>query len=137
MSSGGAFDPAAEFGSRGVRLWVALGREVGSPAGELAVEACRLADRLDRFERLLSGGEWFELVERPEGSGRLLVVVDSVVSEARQSSIALKAILERLGIDEKAKAPAEEGNPLAAVLRLVAGDAAGDVSPGADAAGPG
>jgi hypothetical protein len=35
------------FGDRGEALWAALGQVASTPAGVLAVEACRIADRLD------------------------------------------------------------------------------------------
>jgi hypothetical protein len=38
------------FGPRGTELWASLGQDEFTPAGVLAVEACRIADRLDRLD---------------------------------------------------------------------------------------
>jgi hypothetical protein len=70
------------------------GVEMGPAHRVLLVEACRLADRLDRFERVLTGGRWFH--ERRDEDERVEVVIDAVLSEARQYASALKMIVAEL-----------------------------------------
>jgi hypothetical protein len=76
------------------------GVEMGPLHRVLLAEACRLADRLDRFERVLSGGRWF--FERRDDDGRVEIVIDQVLSEARQHASALKAIVTELEPKPKA-----------------------------------
>lgn len=60
-------------------------------------EACRLADRLDRLDRLLSGedAEWMRW--RVDESGtEVTVTLDKVLGEARQQQVALKTVLAEL-----------------------------------------
>lgn len=76
-------------------MWDAMaGVEMGPAHRVLLVEACRLADRLDRFDRVLSGGGWF--FERPDDDGRVEIVIDSVLSEARQYASVLKQMVAQL-----------------------------------------
>lgn len=108
--------------SRGATLWSALGQTVGTPAGELALEACRIADRLDKLDALLRGDRWVDLIQPDEDdSSTFVVVVDKAMAEARGQQTTLLAILVKLGMEKKAAgdgAP-EEANPLAQVLALV------------------
>lgn len=83
------------FGPRGAELWSAMeGLELGPAHRVLLVEACRLADRLDRFDRVLTGGKWF--FDRRDDDDRVEVVIDAVLSEARQHAQALKALVSEL-----------------------------------------
>jgi hypothetical protein len=93
-----AADPSSStprFGPRGRELFEAMADVDMGPAHRvLLAEACRLADRLDRFERVLSGGRWF--FERRDEDERVEIVIDNVLSEARQHASALKAIVTEL-----------------------------------------
>lgn len=97
------------LGARGRALWKSLGQTAGTPAGELALEACRSADRLERLDSYLGGRDaWLDLVEQVEGSGRLEIVVDKALAEARQQQTTFKALLAELGVTAvPAKPPAE------------------------------
>lgn len=98
----------AGLGKRGASLWKSLGFELDSASGVLALEACRLADRLERLDNLLTGGDsWFEMVELYEGANIYRVVVNNALSEARQQQVAFKALLESLGV----KGGAAAGKP--------------------------
>jgi hypothetical protein len=107
--------------SRGERLRDELlaGRaQVGVEA--LAIEAGRLADRLDHLDGLLSGGEWLHLriraITKNDDDTQLIVVrvtVDRALAEARQQAMTLKSILAELRLaaaGETGRPP--EGNPL-------------------------
>lgn len=87
------------LGTRGRRLWADLTAAAEpSPAARVLIEeACRLADRLDRLDRILTGrdAEWLRLRVNDDGS-EVTVTVDKVLSEARQQQVALKAVLGEL-----------------------------------------
>jgi hypothetical protein len=63
----------------------------------LLLEACRIADRLDRLDAKLRGEdrEWLELDEREDGR-TVFVIVDKALAEARQQATALKSIVAEL-----------------------------------------
>lgn len=106
---------------RGATLWSALGQTLGTPAGELALEACRIADRLDKLDALLRGDRWVDLIQPDEDdSSTYVVVVDKAMAEARGQQATLLAILTKLGIEAKAgDGPTEGASPLAQVIALV------------------
>ncbi len=66
----------------------------------LLEEACRLADRLDRLDRLLERrGEQWARTHVEDGVGddvRIVVVVDALLSEARQHATALRGLVGEL-----------------------------------------
>lgn len=100
------------LGDRGRALWTSLGQTAGTPAGELALEACRLADRLERIDGVLTGrSDWFEMVEVEPGT--FLLRVDSALDQARQQALAFKQLLAELGTTAvPAPAPEAAKNPL-------------------------
>jgi hypothetical protein len=117
--------------ARGSRLWAALGQTLGTAAGEVALEACRTADRLDELDRIIAGKGVLNLMQfrlrelrEAEEDGRAMSVevkFQNVLAEARQQAGRFAALITALGIDA---APArtdatEEASPLAAVLALV------------------
>jgi ribosome recycling factor len=63
----------------------------------LIEEACRLVDRLDRLDAIVNGAErsWLKLEYADDGV-EVTVVVDKVLTEARQQQIALKQIVAEL-----------------------------------------
>jgi hypothetical protein len=82
-------------------------------AGELLVgEACRVADRLERLDRLLRGdvGDWAQVIDV---RGTVVLVIDSALSEARQQQNALRQLFATLGL---AKAEASDDDGLTAFL---------------------
>ncbi|GAA4117454.1 hypothetical protein GCM10022215_18130 [Nocardioides fonticola] len=139
--------PIDGLGPRGARLWSAFGRALGTPGGEVALEACRIADRLDDLDEVIAGKGVLRLMqfrlgldftddERNERTVKVTVEIGGVLAEARQQATAFKALVEKLGLDEKAKPSGEEVSPLAAVIKLVRDSAGGGaVSAGADPAG--
>lgn len=117
------------LGPRGSALWPALGKTLGTPAGELALEACRIADRLDNLDRLLRGDRWVDFIQPDEDDDTtFVVVVDKAMAEARGQQQTLLALLTKIGIEKAAgEGPTEEASPLAQVLAFV--------QSGADASG--
>jgi hypothetical protein len=79
-------------------LWNELAVE-GTPVAKrlLIGEACRLADRLDKLDELLSGDVdvWARLVHRVRTDDYVLRI-DAAESAARQSASALRQILAQL-----------------------------------------
>lgn len=115
---------------RGRALWSALGQTLDSPAGAIALEACRTVDRLDELASVIEGKGVLNLMsfrlsldlEDEVGDRQVHVKVEfsNVLAEARQQSLALKQLLTTLGIDKQAGGQGGD-SPLAAVLELVAG----------------
>lgn len=91
---------------RGRALWSSLRQTAGTAAGELALEACRLADRLERIDAMLAGrDDWFELVEVEQGT--FVLRVDNLLDQGRQQALAFKQLLAELGINAVPAAPVE------------------------------
>lgn len=86
-------------GGRGGRLWAQMneGRGLAPTHVVLLEEACRMADRLDRYDAMLSGEhkEWFRL-EVPEDGSEVVLIVDRLQSEARMLASAYKSIVAEL-----------------------------------------
>lgn len=91
----------AKLGRRGARLWKALGLTVDLTGGrlEIALEACRCADRLDRLDALITGDEraWAELRDA-EGKTRAVLVIDNALSHSRMNQSTLRGLLAALGV---------------------------------------
>lgn len=104
--------PAVRLRSRGLRLWRELTAEGEPPPLErvLIEEACRLADRLDRFDGIVNGRDrsWLTLELDDLGDGAE-VVVDKVLAEARQQQVAFKQLLAELRQSRSATAGATGG----------------------------
>jgi hypothetical protein len=97
-------DGAVDQEERGVRLeaagqqlWDAVTAETKLAPMQrvLLLEACRIADRLDRLDGQLRGGDWLRL-EADEDRDEVIVVVDKALAEARQQATALKALVSEL-----------------------------------------
>jgi F0F1-type ATP synthase epsilon subunit len=83
-------------------LWQEL-VEKGNPAPAervLIAEACRLADRLDRLDAISNGKDraWLQISEEIADvtDGQVTVIVDKVLTEARQQQATLKQIIAEL-----------------------------------------
>lgn len=73
----------------------------GMSAGEkvLLEEACRLVDRLDRFDALLRGdAQAWAVIEWPYEDSPAALVIGSVVTEARQTVGELRQVVKALSI---------------------------------------
>lgn len=118
----GGISAAAErdetrFASRGRALWKAMhttGASYTPMQMVLLEEACRIADRLDRLDAVLSGGayDWLDLIGAKGNPDRQEIIVDKALSEARQQALALKQIVAELRQSVSASKPATGGNVL-------------------------
>jgi len=84
--------------ARGRRLWDEMsGDSLSGARRVLLEEACRLVDRLDRLDAILNGRDraWLTLEVADDGT-EITVVVDKVLSEARQQQLALKQLAAEL-----------------------------------------
>lgn len=87
-----------ELGERGARLWREATKDGPLPALQEAMllEACRIADRLDRLDRTLNGdGPWLDLEAQPDGI-TFVVVVTEPLKEARAQAVAYKQLVTEL-----------------------------------------
>lgn len=130
------------LGVTGTALWkqMTAGGELGPMQQALLVEACRIADRLDRLEAQLSGddAEWLRVEpDYEDPTAPVVVVVDRALAEARQQATAMKGLLAEIRQAMKPaaagkSAPAADGSPAPAgstveggnVFSLAAGIAA-------------
>lgn len=110
------FEPVVpDFDRRGQALWDEMASKLPGPLHRtVLVEACRMADRLDRMNGLLSGEResWALLRLSPDDYNEITVVITSIVTEARQYALVLKSLAAELrtAMREAAKAnPAETG----------------------------
>lgn len=92
-------EPDVALGARGRRLWDALLEEADYGPRQVALieEACRLTDRLDTLDdSLRNRTPWLELFEDEDRDGEVTLVIDKLLSEARQHALALKQILSEI-----------------------------------------
>lgn len=92
--------PPSGLRQRGKRLWRDVVSDKGSLTGGERVmlhEACRLADRLDQFDRLLRGeiDTWASIRDR---DGELELMINSAATEARQTAGQLRQHIVALGL---------------------------------------
>ena len=124
-ASGMDLTPGQEpFVSAGERLTLSLRAERKLTAAEdrLAVEAGRLADRLDDMHAYLSGRRYAWLsgvIERAGECGHTIVIeVDRVLSEIRQQELAFARVLGELRQHGASAAKASAREPAAAPTAL-------------------
>lgn len=87
-----------KLSDRGQRLWADLDGDNATPADRVLVEEiCRLADRLDVLDRVLTtGGDWLSFEPVTPDGVVVRVVITGVLSEARQQQATFKALLAEL-----------------------------------------
>lgn len=105
------------LGRSGLTLWEGLSTvRLFNPA-ELVVlvELCRMADRLDRFDAVLSGevDAWLRLTHRLQTEDYELVV-DDAAAEARQLAATFERLAASLKLPEAKAAETDGINDLAA-----------------------
>lgn len=94
--------PRFTLGPRGQELYDQLSPALKGMAmhRELLLEACRLADRLDRMESLLRGDQalWLHFAAGEDWNGvpEIKVNISSIAVEARQAALALRTITTEL-----------------------------------------
>lgn len=113
------------LGRSGQNLWSLMtgGSLLGPMQMVLLLEACRLVDRLDKMDGLLSGDldKWVSL-ELPPGDGETeyVVYIDKLAAESRLTAVALKALLAeirmagRTGLTGVTPAAGSKGTPVPA-----------------------
>lgn len=91
----------------GLELWraVTAGYELNPAALTLLGEACRTADKLERFAAALNSKStlWFELpdpADLPPGAEEMPIVVNGMIGESRQLQNQIRQTLGQLGIVE-------------------------------------
>ena len=74
------------LGARGQGLWDEMtARWVPSPLHrEMLMEACRMADRLEKFDLQLKGREWLRFRVRDEEGTEVVVYIDGLLRAARE-----------------------------------------------------
>lgn len=107
-----SFTTPAGLQERGRGLWASLGLSLDTPAGQVALEACRVADRLDELDSVIAGKGVLRLMafrlhfgeELEETGGREIHVTvgfQNVLAEARQQAATFKALLAEIKGDVK------------------------------------
>lgn len=90
---------------RGRELWLSFGQVAGTAAGELALEACRSADRLNELDRIIAGKGVMQLMQfrldldltiDDTRNINVRVGFQEVLKEARLQQVALKDLLKEL-----------------------------------------
>ena len=109
------------LGKRGSALWKSLGFDVDTPNGVMALEAARLADRLDELDSIIHGKGVLELMQfrvphamDDQGTVTVEVSFNNVLGEARQQQNVLRQLLVTLAAASDA-APAKVAAPVASV----------------------
>ena len=99
-NSGPHREPPAGLGPRGSQLWEEMAGLKLGPTHVLTLERlCRMADRLDRLDELLKGGDWLDLAIQRTSTDTTLevrVTVDRAVGEVRQHEVAMKLLVAEL-----------------------------------------
>lgn len=83
--------------ARGLRLWksIATGQKLSEIEQQNLVEACRIADRLEKLDELVRGDEdaWFRL-KLPRTDERVIeILINDPMKEARMHAAALRQLL--------------------------------------------
>lgn len=87
----------AQLGPGGHELWSQmLDAGLGPAHRVLLLEACRIADRLDRLDAMLAGREEWVRLQVRESDAAFVVVVDGLLAEARQQASALRGLVGEL-----------------------------------------
>lgn len=88
-------------------LWDELSPLLGIAHRVVLLEACRLADRLDRLDAIVDGNDEWLRISTDEG-GEIVVAVDAALAEARQGATALRGMVADL-VKALPKTPAGRG----------------------------
>lgn len=104
---------------RGLALWQQLGVELDSPAGTIALEACRAVDRLDELDKVIAGKgvlnllmfrlrtDLEDLVADPSATEvRVKIEMAGILTETRGQQSNLASLLGALGVSKNGAKPA-------------------------------
>jgi hypothetical protein len=117
-----ALDGPEGLGGRGSRLWVEMtvSWEPSPLHREMLLEACRMADRLDRLDRQLAGEDWLRFWARNDLGTEVTVFVDKALTEARELQSAFRmAVTDLVKAAGSAKPERRGGGKLASVTALL------------------
>lgn len=93
------------LGLKGSKLWreVCKVHDLAQPELVILEEACRIADRLDRLDALLTGNAdaWLKFQVNEDGT-EVTVAIDSALSESRQQANVLKQLVAALRLPDEA-----------------------------------
>lgn len=85
------------LGARGLRLWksIATGQKLSEVESQNLVEACRIADRLEKLDELIRGDEdvWFRLKLPRTDDGVVELLINDPMKEARMHAAALRQLI--------------------------------------------
>jgi hypothetical protein len=102
-------------------LWEKLTADGDLPPVQhvLAIQTCRMIDRLETFDRQLQGHDWLRF-RTSDDQTEVTVYVDRLVSEERETATALKGLLAELekGLPKPKQEP-KGGGKLASVVALL------------------
>jgi hypothetical protein len=114
-----------DLADRGRRLWAAMTATwAPSPMHrELLLEACRMADRLEKLDRQLKGEDWLRFWARNHDGTQIDVIVDKVLAEARELAAQFRQTAEVLVKAAGAVKPVKGGGKLASITALGAAPA--------------
>jgi hypothetical protein len=106
---------------RARELWEELAPQLSSPYRVLLVEACRMADRLDRLDSIIDGNDEWLVVQTGFGED-ITVAVDSSLAEARQYATALRGLVADLvkALPAKSTTPSVKGGGIASLADAAA-----------------
>lgn len=105
------------LGKRGLAVFRALGgTKLDVPRRELAVEAGRMADRLEHLDQQINGGEHmlkmlhFRMRSEVEDDGTVTIelVMDKALAEARQLQLAYERIVKTLAAPAESQVPKKD-----------------------------
>ncbi len=102
----------SRFGEGGERLWEGLFSATLDPAQlALLTEACRIVDRLDKLDELISGDAetWIDIIAARADPEIAEITINKPLAEARQQATTLKQILAELTKARGQAAGDEEG----------------------------
>jgi len=111
-------DAVPGLGERGQRLWDDVTAYWKPPAmhREMLLEACRMADRLEKLDRQLKGEDWLRFWTRDDDGSEVTVYVDKVLSEARELAGQFRMVIADLAKAMPAAKPEKKGGGVLADL---------------------
>lgn len=105
-------DDDRPYGPRGQRLWSAHCDDMLGQRGLVLLdEACRIADRLDKLDRIIDGREaWMEIAQEVATGETVTVIVRATPAlvEARQQASALRQLIVQLPMREAGRGDGDD-----------------------------
>lgn len=125
-----------KLGARGLRLWksIATGRNLTEIEQQNLVEACRIADRLEKLDELVRGDEdvWFRIKLPRTDENPVEVLINDPMKEARMHAAALRQLIAPFEVAKSDEGTKEVPSNVASLKEAAArkrGAAAGSKRP--------